>query len=105
VSVMNETVEDCVDISRVADEGIPFVDGDLAGEDRRTAAVTFLEDFVEVATGARRRSCSRRMTKIVCGVREVSKMSTAPGTSNVAKMNRVGESGCCRYERSGGIWA
>jgi hypothetical protein len=31
---------------------MPFVDGDLAGEDRRAATVTFLEDLVEVTTGS-----------------------------------------------------
>jgi hypothetical protein len=31
---------------------MPLVDGDLAGEDRRAAPVTFLEDFVEVTTGS-----------------------------------------------------
>src|SRR6516165_8931970 len=51
MGVMNETVEDGVGISRVADEGMPLVDGDLAGEDRRAAPVTFLEDFIEVTTG------------------------------------------------------
>ena len=49
---MNEAVEDGVGICRIADEGVPFVDGDLAGEDGRAAAITFLEDFVEVTTGA-----------------------------------------------------
>ena len=31
---------------------MPFVDGDLAGEDGRAAPIAFLEDLVEVATGA-----------------------------------------------------
>ena len=52
MGVVNEAVEDSVGVSRVADERVPFVHGDLAGEDRRAAAVTFLEDFVEVATGS-----------------------------------------------------
>jgi hypothetical protein len=30
---------------------MPFVDGDLAGEDRRAASVTFLKDLIEVTTG------------------------------------------------------
>ena len=30
---------------------MPFIDGDLAGEDGRSAVVAFFEDFVEVATG------------------------------------------------------
>src|SRR6516164_338848 len=50
MGVVNEAVEDGVGISRVADERVPFVDGDLASEDRRAAPVTFLEDLVEVTT-------------------------------------------------------
>jgi hypothetical protein len=33
MGVVNEPIEDGVGICRVADEGVPFVDGDLAGED------------------------------------------------------------------------
>ena len=51
MGVMNETVEDGVGIGRVADQSMPFVDGDLAGEDRRAASVTFLKDLIEVTTG------------------------------------------------------
>jgi hypothetical protein len=40
---VNEAVEDGVGKGGVADEGMPFVDGDLAGEDRRAATVAFLE--------------------------------------------------------------
>src|SRR5207244_12574387 len=42
---------DGVGICRIADKGVPFVDGDLAGEDGRPAAVALFEDLVEVATG------------------------------------------------------
>ena len=52
MGVVNEAIEDGVGICRIADEGVPFVDGDLAGEDGRAAAITFLEDFVEVMTGS-----------------------------------------------------
>ena len=52
MSVVNEAVEDGVGISRVADEGVPFVDGDLTGENGRAAPITLLEDLVEVTTGA-----------------------------------------------------
>ena len=31
---------------------MPFVDGDLAGQDGRAAPVTLLEDLVEITTGA-----------------------------------------------------
>ena len=52
MGVVNEPVEDGVGISRVADEGVPFVDRDLTGEDGRATPIAFLEDLVEVTTGA-----------------------------------------------------
>jgi hypothetical protein len=51
MGVVNEAVEDGVGICRLAYEGVPFVDGDLAGEDGRAAPIAFLEDLVEVTTG------------------------------------------------------
>jgi hypothetical protein len=51
MGVVNEAVKDGVGVCRVADEGVPFVDRDLAGEDGRAAPITFLEDLVEVTTG------------------------------------------------------
>ena len=41
MGVVNQAVEDGVGVSRVADESMPFVNGDLAGEDCRTAVRTF----------------------------------------------------------------
>src|SRR5690348_2654097 len=52
MSVVNEAVEDGVGVCGVADKGVPFVDRDLAGEDGRAAPMAFLEDLVEVSTGA-----------------------------------------------------
>src|SRR6478672_9086797 len=51
MGVVNEAVEDGIGISRVADKGVPFVNGDLAGENGRAAPVAFFEDLVEVTTG------------------------------------------------------
>ena len=51
MGVVNEPIEDGVGISRVANEGVPFVDRDLAGEDGRAASIAVLEDLVEVTTG------------------------------------------------------
>ena len=51
MGVVNQPIEDGVGISRVADEGVPFVDRNLAGEDGRATSVAFLEDLVEVTTG------------------------------------------------------
>ena len=50
MGIVNEAVKDGVGICRVADEGVPFVDGDLTGEDGRAAPIAFFEDFVEVTT-------------------------------------------------------
>src|ERR1700738_3115522 len=52
MGVVHEAVEDGVGIGRVADHLVPFVDGDLAGEEGRAAAVAFFEDFIEIAAGA-----------------------------------------------------
>ena len=52
MGVVDEAVEDGVGVGRVADDLVPFVDRDLAGEDGRAAAVAFFEDFVEIAAGA-----------------------------------------------------
>src|SRR5262249_46422954 len=52
MGVVNKAIKDRVGISRIADERMPFIDGDLAGEDRRAAAITLLQDLVEVPTGA-----------------------------------------------------
>src|SRR4029450_13677042 len=51
MGVVNEAVEDSVGVCGVADKGVPFVDGDLTGENGRTAPIAFLEDLVEVTTG------------------------------------------------------
>src|SRR6516162_8287716 len=52
MGVVNEPVEDGVGICRVTDEGVPFVDRDLTGENGRATPIAFLEDLVEVTTCA-----------------------------------------------------
>jgi hypothetical protein len=52
VGVVNEAVEDSVGVCGVADKGVPFVNGDLTGENGRTAPIALLEDLVKVTTGA-----------------------------------------------------
>jgi hypothetical protein len=46
--VVDDAIEDGIRVSRIADQFVPFVDGDLACDDGRSAAVTFFEDFEEV---------------------------------------------------------
>jgi hypothetical protein len=52
MGVVDEPIEDGIGIGRVADDLVPFVDRDLAGQDGRAAAVAFFEDLVEIAAGA-----------------------------------------------------
>ena len=53
---MDEAIEDGVGIGRVADHGVPVVDGQLAGDDGGAAAVAFLEDLEKVVAGLRDRA-------------------------------------------------
>ena len=52
MGVVDEAVENGIGIGRVTDDLVPFVDGNLAGEEGRAAAVAFFEDFIEIAAGA-----------------------------------------------------
>ena len=51
---VEETVEDGVAEGGVADDIVPVVDGDLAGEERATAGVAVVEDFEEVVSSLSR---------------------------------------------------
>jgi hypothetical protein len=46
---VNETVEDGVGESGLADDVVPFIDRQLTGDERRGGAVTVLDDFHQVA--------------------------------------------------------
>jgi len=50
VSIVDEAIEDGIGVSGIADQLVPFVDRNLAGDDCRSAAVTFFEDLEEVVT-------------------------------------------------------
>jgi len=52
IGVVDQAVEDGISIGRIADEGVPLIDRDLAGQDGRAAAIAFFEDLVEVVAGA-----------------------------------------------------
>lgn len=52
MGVVDDAIEDGVGVGRIADDLVPFIDGDLAGEDGRAATVALFEDVVEVAAGA-----------------------------------------------------
>ena len=47
---VEESVEDGVAEGGVADDVVPVVDGDLAGEERAAASIAVVEDFEEVVT-------------------------------------------------------
>ncbi len=49
MGVVDEAVEDGVGEGGVADDVVPSVDGDLAGDHGGAAAVAFLDDLEEIA--------------------------------------------------------
>src|SRR6266403_4141554 len=51
VGIVNETVEDGVGVSGIADYFVPAVDGELGSDHRGAASVAFLEDFQEIVPG------------------------------------------------------
>ena len=46
--VVDDAIKDGIGIGGIADDLVPFVDGDLAGDDARSSAVASFEDFEEV---------------------------------------------------------
>ena len=50
--IVDEAIEDGVGIGWVADDLVPFIDRDLAGQNGRTAAISFFEDLVEITASA-----------------------------------------------------
>src|SRR5258708_34459063 len=53
VGVMDQAVEDGVGVGGVADQRVPLIDGELAGDDGGAMAVAVLEDLQEVVAGCR----------------------------------------------------
>ena len=51
VRVVNDAIENGVSVGGITDQLVPFVDWDLAGDDRRSPTVAFFEDFEEVVAG------------------------------------------------------
>jgi hypothetical protein len=47
---VDDAIEDGVGVGGIADQFVPFVDGDLAGDDGRPAAVALLENLEQVVT-------------------------------------------------------
>jgi hypothetical protein len=58
---VDDAIENGVGVGGITDQLVPFVDGDLADDDGRSAAVAFFEDF-EVVTGC---GIERRKTPII----------------------------------------
>ena len=52
MSVVDEAVQDGVGVGWVANDLMPGGQGKLGGDDRRSAAVSLLEDFQQIVTGA-----------------------------------------------------
>ena len=52
MSIVDEAVQDGVGVSGVPNNLVPGGQGKLGGDDRRSAAVSLLEDFEQVMAGA-----------------------------------------------------
>ena len=50
VRVVDDAIEDGVCVGGIADQLVPFVNGDLAGDDRRSAAIALFENLEEIVT-------------------------------------------------------
>lgn len=48
---VDQAVEDDVSVGGIADQRVPLIDGELAGDDGGAAAVAVLEDLQEVVAG------------------------------------------------------
>ena len=48
---MDQAVEDGISVGWVTDQRVPLINGKLAGDDGRMAAVAVLEDLQEVVAG------------------------------------------------------
>jgi hypothetical protein len=53
IGVVDDAIEDGVGESRVADDIVPLVEGELAGNERRAAAIAVLDDLPDRAAGWR----------------------------------------------------
>jgi hypothetical protein len=51
MGVVDETVEDRIGVGRVPDDRVPILHGELAGDDGRSAAVSFFKDLQEIVAG------------------------------------------------------
>ena len=86
VRIVDDAIEDCVGVCGIADQFVPFVDWDLAGDDRRSAAVAFFENLEQIVTSggierleaqsSRMSNCTPptdRWTTVAAGQREVAR--------------------------------
>jgi hypothetical protein len=48
VGVVDEAVQDSVGVSRIADDIVPFIDRELAGDDRGLSSMPFFENFQQI---------------------------------------------------------
>ena len=90
VRVVDDAIENGVSVGGIADQLMPFVDWDLAGDDRGSPTVAFFEDFEEVVAG-----CS--IERIEPPIIEDEKLHTAERpqeaavTAIAARERKVGE--------------
>jgi hypothetical protein len=74
VGVVHDAIEDGVGVGWITDQIVPFIEGDLAGDDGGSPAVAFFEDFEKVvpcgaSSGSSPQSSSHvelNVTRLMC---------------------------------------
>jgi hypothetical protein len=86
MGIVNQSVEYGIGVGGVPNDSVPCRYGKLAGDDRRTAAVTIFEDFEQIMTGL---LVERFETPIVEHQElNMAKGSLQPGITSVATRER-----------------
>src|SRR5207245_10011572 len=89
VGVRDQAVQDGVGVGGVADQRVPLIDRELAGDDGGAAAVAVLEDLQEVVAG-----CGvERLEAPVVENEEIDATESAQETGGAAVAARQGELG------------
>ena len=79
--IVKKPVEGGVRVSRVANYLMPFLHGELTGDDRRPAAISFLQDFEKIMPG----HCIKRLQSPIIENQKIN----APERTQQARMAAV----------------
>ena len=93
MGVVDETIQNRVGVSGIRDNFVPTVHGELGRDNGRAAAVSFFEDFQEVAFGGLPKLAMRRLGGIA-GADESKAPAATPVESRLKPGARLARSRC-----------